>query len=171
MEVDHLYADLPCAYCHQLISGALQATMQTAINADAGYHHFHAGDSFDLAYGGPAANGYLSVNSSGSADLLRLVDYWTCPQCGGEPNWAEILLKQAGQQVTIVGIEAVELNRETLARVHFITDELSFFYERLVGVPLYINNEPLEPEPAQPVQHRPRIALRPDWQELLARKT
>jgi hypothetical protein len=170
MEVDHLYADLPCAYCHQLIAGDVQATMQTALNADAGYHHFHVGDAFTLAPGGPAANGYLLVNPPGSAEIIHLVNFWTCPQCGGEPNWAEISLAQAGGQVTIVGIAAVELNRETLASIHYISDELSFFYERLVGVPLYIKNEPLAAEPQDTLQRRPLIVLRPDWKELLANK-
>lgn len=53
-------------------------------------------------------------------DTIRILQSWSCPSCRFYPNWAEIVVRDG----RIESITAVPLDRETLARVHFIDEDV-----------------------------------------------
>jgi hypothetical protein len=151
MGFDFFAAELPCSTCGKIVSGAAMAHMQTRIQRDPQGAYLQVGAHIDIAPGGPSVNGYLTIRPPQHHSPIRLLEVWSCPFCGATPQWAEVILEDE----MIRSITAVPLNRETLDRVHYITDELTFYYDDITGVTLFLFNEEAPPGGA--------TILRSDW--------
>lgn len=73
--------------------------------------------------------GYLAIGRERPDDRTRLIDQWQCPMCKHE-NWARIAL-DAGR---VAAIDAVTLDRETLAGAQFITENCFILAGQLSGI-------------------------------------
>ena len=151
MGFDSFAAELPCPACKKVAPSSRPALMQTRIRTDPRGELLRVGDRIDFAPGGPADSGYLEARPAADRARLHLLEIWACPHCEATPNWAEVVL----QGDTVLCIDAVGLDRDTLARVDYVTGELLYYFDDIVGEPLYLLSEPSLP------QKRP--VLRTDW--------
>lgn len=151
MGFDSFAAELRCAACSKVASSSQPALMQTRIRTDPRGELLRVGDRIDFAPGGPAANGYLEARPAADRAQLQLLEIWTCEHCGATPNWAVVVL-QGG---AVLDIGAVGLDRGTLARVDYVTGEILYYFDDIVGEPLYLLSEQALPQK--------RRILRPDW--------
>jgi hypothetical protein len=62
-------------------------------------------------------SGYARVHAPGDGEPIRLLDVWTCPHCKTE-QWAMVEIADG----KIRGVEAVELDRETLESANYIAE-------------------------------------------------
>ena len=70
---------------------------------------------------------YLPVSPAAADGAVTLLETWQCPHCGAAELWAAVEL--LGRRIR--SIEAVELDRETLERAHFIDEGSSMLAARL----------------------------------------
>ena len=75
------------------------------------------------------AAGYLPIDGPRVDRKTRLLEQWECPTCGHE-NWSSVTIDQD----TIVTIESIILDRVTLARAQFITENCYLLAAQLSGI-------------------------------------
>lgn len=155
MAFDFFTAELACPTCGKLASGNAIAVMQTRIQRDPQGKYLKVGDQIDLAPGGPSQNGYLTVKKPQPDAPIHLLEVWSCPFCNTVPNWSEVILENE----QIKSITALSLNCEILERIHYITEELIYYYDDITGLRMYNFNE------EAPLGEGNTI--RPDWIERL----
>ena len=92
---------------------------------------FHAyasvGDRIAYELADASGWGYLVVQPA--AQPVHFGQMWECPYCHHYPNWAEVSI--AGDRIE--QIDAVRLNGATLARLHFLDEDVGAFIAEAVG--------------------------------------
>lgn len=151
MGFDSFAAELTCAACKHAATRSRPALMQTRLRTDPCGALLWVGDRIDFAPGGLVGNGYLEARPAAARAQVHLLEIWTCAGCGTTPNWAEVILRDG----VVSDIVAVGLDRDTLDRVDCVTGELVFYFDDLVGEPLYLLSEQALPQK--------RRILRTDW--------
>lgn len=155
MERDSFAAELCCPTCHVIASGDSIALMQTRIQSDPSGRLLRVGDQLSIAPGGPINNGYLAVHPVLDDRSIHLLEPWTCIHCSQEQNWAEVIIKDS----IIQSISSVCMNKITLDRINYISDELVFYFDKISNVSLCVFHEKAIPEQ--------RSRLRENWLEIL----
>lgn len=149
MSFDFFVGPLKCIRCETVSPEDTSTNMQTKIQASPKGAYLHVGDTLDIRKDGVEAGGYLVVNRPQDLSNISILELWECPSCDSPFNWAEIVVKDS----IIKSITAAPLDRDTLSRVNYISDELDYVFESLTGKSLYVDNE-----------------VRPDYVRLLSEK-
>lgn len=89
----------------------------------------------------------LKVKTAESDEALNILLSWKCSHCGLS-NFAKVVLRDGN----VYAIEAIELNPDTLATLHYIAGTVDDMLETIIGEPLYNESE-----------------VRPDWLAALCR--
>jgi hypothetical protein len=125
--LDFFVAELRCPRCGNVSAADGATNMQTKIRDEPELAFLGVGSAFECDPATIPDAGYYPVQPPG--DTIRIVDTWACPACDFYPNWAEIVVRDG----RIESITAVPLNRETLDRVHFITEDVYDIAADLAG--------------------------------------
>jgi hypothetical protein len=125
--LDAFVAELRCPRC-QRVSPATEATgMYTRIRSEPELAWLGVGSALEFDPATVPDAGYYPVQPPG--ETIRILQIWDCPNCKSYPNWAEIVVRDG----RIESITAVPLDRETLARVHFIDEDVYDIAADLAG--------------------------------------
>lgn len=130
---DYFVAALECSHCGAVNAADSSTNMQTHLRDDAGGIEIGVGfrlDPLEVRDQDIASSGYLPVNRDPADGRTRLLETWQCPTCGHK-NWGRVTL--AGTEVA--AIEAVTLDRATLAGAQFITDNCFTLASHVSGIP------------------------------------
>ena len=139
-------ASLLCPTCGNVAQDPSSIWMQTRLPKDEGSQLYQPGDAIEIVP--PEAAGYLPLKPWMPGEPLRVLEAWGCPNCGHEPNWAEVTIADG----LVQSIAPVTLDDAALDRAHYLTPEMNLYYEQITGEPLYVNGKP-----------------RPDFAEMLRR--
>jgi hypothetical protein len=115
---DLFVAELRCPRCGHVSAADDATNMQTKIRDDPERVWLGVGSALEIDPATVPDAGYYLVQPPG--DTIRILETWACPTCDFYPNWAEIVVRGG----RIERITAVPLDRETLDRVHFITEDV-----------------------------------------------
>lgn len=117
---DYFVAALRCPDCGHVSAPTAITNMQTHIRSDADGSEIAVGyvlDSVDLTTESILGSGYALITPPPHEGTMRLLNTWICPANQTE-QWAAIDIVD----YRIERIEAVTLNRATLASANFISD-------------------------------------------------
>jgi hypothetical protein len=113
---DTIVAQLRCPGCTTVVDATIQTHLRTV--ADGTWLQVGSEiDAYDLTDENIAASGYARVNAAEEGEPIRLLDVWSCPHCQTE-QWAMVEIADG----KIDGVEAVELDRETLESANYISE-------------------------------------------------
>lgn len=115
---DLFVAALRCPRCGHVSAADDSTEMQTKIRDDPERAWLGVGSALEIDPATVPDAGYYLVQPPG--DTIRIIETWACPTCDFYPNWAEIVV-HGGR---IESITTVPLDRETLDRVHFVTEDV-----------------------------------------------
>jgi hypothetical protein len=118
---DWFVAPLRCPVCGAVSPASSVTNMQTHLRDDADGSELAIGakfDPLDIRRDDILNSGYLLVSDPVPDVAIRLLETWKCPTSGHE-NWALITI--VGDKIS--EIEAVILDRATLERANFISDQ------------------------------------------------
>lgn len=130
---DYFVAPLRCPVCGRISPADSSTNMQTHLSDDASGRELTVGFEFDPMEVRPqdiVDSDYLPVSPPPADGTATLLETWQCPHCGAADLWAAVALLGG----RIESIEAVALDRETLARAHFIDEGCSMLAARLSGI-------------------------------------
>ena len=140
----YFVAELRCPQCNSLSpadpSTEMQQDLEIQDNRASMYLKQNA--PFEMVRPGPTRAGFLARQSPEPDGDARLLQYWICPECDTEPSWAEILMAPTPDAtaehrfMTIKHIRAVARNREALAAVDYVGEEILEDLERRIGCAL-----------------------------------
>jgi predicted RNA-binding Zn-ribbon protein involved in translation (DUF1610 family) len=114
---DYFVAELPCPTCGTVTPATIATGMQTKLRAEPELAAFGVGDRFEFDFADAADAGYLVLRQP--QDGVRIVQTWSCPECGAPREWAEIEVRDD----VITAIRRVELAPPTLARAQLVSDD------------------------------------------------
>jgi hypothetical protein len=119
MPFDVFIAPLRCPGCGAVVTeGEIQTRIRGGLADGSALTIGTRLDAVDLERQHLVGAGYALVNEPRAGRPIRLLDVWTCSQCGTE-HWAMIEIADG----TIRSIEPVELNRKVLDSANYISDE------------------------------------------------
>lgn len=144
MSYDVVTARLRCLRCGHVTPEG-ESVIQVRFQVRPSGQLLRPGDRLELR--DPAAGSYLTLREPGPDEPLRILDTWTCPACGAGFEWALITIRDLEW---LDAVESVPLTRATLARAHYVTDDLRLLYALYTGQEI-----------------APDGTLRPDWLEVL----
>lgn len=131
---DWFVAALHCPACGSVSPPTSATNMQTHLRDDADGAELAVGaelDPLDVRTEGILRSSYQLVAAPAPGEPIRLLEVWRCPTCERDDNWALITIDGA----RIVSIDAVALDRATLERAHFISDQCFLLAAQLSDVP------------------------------------
>jgi hypothetical protein len=114
---DSIIATLPCGAEPQV--GEIQTNIRGGAADGSTLPVGHVFDPGKLTRESLERNGYVQVNEPVPGAPIRLLDIWSCTDCGAE-RWAQWVIADR----ELRGVEPVELDRATLDGAHYI-DELN----------------------------------------------
>ena len=130
---DYFVAAMICPQCGAVSPADSSTDMQTRLRDDARGIEIGVGFQFDpleVRERDLESSGYLPVTLEHPVDQIQLLDTWTCPACH-HTNWARVTI----DGTKIVAIEAVTLDRATLAGAQFIAEGCYALAAQISGVP------------------------------------
>ena len=134
--VTYFKATLPCQHHHHVGTAWIDNSLG---NRGATYEVGDCpGDDITLA---DFEDTSFRVRAPRTGEPVHILLSWTCEMCG-LASFAEVVLADG----CVRSIEAVELNPDTLARLHYIASRIEDMLENIIGEPLYDER-----------------GLRPDW--------
>lgn len=148
---DYLVAALRCPVTGKVTPADYTTEMTTYLRTEPAMAELGVGDRLEIDPARVNAqdyDGYLLVNPVAPGAPVRLCQTWECPYCSVFIHWAEIRVEDG----TIAAIEAVPINRETLARVNLISVDI-------VSVVADLTGEPIETLPGTDLVGRLRALL------------
>jgi hypothetical protein len=116
--LDLFVAELRCPRCGHVSAADDSTNMTTKIRDERELAWLGVGSALEIDPATVPDRRYYLVQPPG--DTIRILQSWSCPSCDFYPNWAEIVVRGG----RIESITAVPLDRETLARVHFIDEDV-----------------------------------------------
>ncbi len=131
LNYDWFVAAMPCPVCGAVSARDEAIEMYTYARAHSDGADLGVGDAFAFPPGALAAgilDGYLTLCRPDDGEPVRLLNSWRCRTCGSL-NWAEIVVADD----RIATIDATPLDRNALARTHFIQNNAEFVAADLVG--------------------------------------
>lgn len=131
---DYFVAALTCNTCGEVSPPDSSTNMQTHLRFGADGRELATGFELVPAETRPehiAACGYLPVAPVTGDAAMTLLETWECPSCGESDRWAAITIRDR----VITEIRSVELDRESLERAHFISDQCFLRAAQLSGIP------------------------------------
>lgn len=130
---DWFVASLRCPVCGTVSPPTSATNMQTHLRDNADGSELAVGselEALDVRTPDILNSGYQLVEQPRPGEPSRLLESWRCPTCGHD-NWAVVTID--GTRIT--GIEAVTLDRATLQRAHFISEQCDILAAQLSGIP------------------------------------
>lgn len=115
---DWICARLTCPRCGEASEDPCAIDLQTRLARSPHQRHLRVGDGVALREN-PEEGGYLRVRGKILPARLRVIEAWSCPQCGASFLWARLHF-EAG---TLAAVDAVPLDEPTLAESDYITGE------------------------------------------------
>jgi hypothetical protein len=128
---DYFVAALRCPVCGQVSPADESTNMQTKIRDQPELAYLGVGHPLHIRPEQMQQSGYLTVRWPQPGEAVRILETWECPSCGTTFNWAEIVVADGA----IASITEAVLSRETLERIHFISDDAMYVAADLAGVP------------------------------------
>jgi hypothetical protein len=124
-------AELPCALCGQTNTAWLESALD-----DQG-KTYGIGDRYDdrISIADFAASGFM-VRRPADGEPIHAVMSWTCPNCNGS-NFGEVVLSEG----IVKSIVAVELDAQTLERIHHLDELTEEMLQKIAAEPLRINGK------------------------------
>jgi hypothetical protein len=126
---DNFIAQLKCSECGAVSPGDEKTLMQTHMRAEPKMEFLGVGSQLKIDRMTINECGYLTVRQPGLGESIHILQTWSCPNCKRWPQWAEIVITDD----VIESISSTPLNKETLARSHYIDDEAKDVAAALVG--------------------------------------
>jgi hypothetical protein len=128
MSFAYLLAPLQCPHCSTLNE---PAEIRTQIyGLDAG-QVLRIGDPLKVTAESLAST-HHAIRMPAPSEPVSILDEWMCSSCGLQ-NWAEVVVRDNVLEV----IAAVQLDRITLSRAHFIDDGIAETFEDATGESIY----------------------------------
>ena len=137
MVVEWFVAPMRCPICGQTAPPDSSTNMATKITRGGELSYIRVGDDTGVPDDMIESGGYLPVNPYTPGEPVSLVEMWECPSCGASENWGEVKLRGG----VVESIEAVVLDNALLDRIHFISGQIRWVYDKLTGLPLYVDGE------------------------------
>lgn len=128
MALSFFVAPLRCAHCGAEHPDTIETKMQNQLG-DKPWTEYRVGDAVPSTQS-DLEDAFLRTGAPGSGEV-RILQDWICPACGSR-QWAEVIIADGRVQ----DIHTVELTREVVQRVHYVSDEIAEIYSELVG-PLF----------------------------------
>lgn len=128
---DYFVGALECPVCQKVSKADFSTNMQTKIRDEPKMAELGVGSSLEITLEKAVLACYLPVQPMPLEGEVRLLDTWECPYCSSPFNWAEIVVSKG----LITSVLAVPLNRETLERVHFISDDCIYVLMAMINRP------------------------------------
>jgi hypothetical protein len=130
--LDYFVAPLRCPVCGNVSPADESTNMQTKIRDNPELAYLGVGHPLEIRPEEMAASGYLTIRPPDQSGEIRILQSWECPACGQAFNWAEIVVKDG----VIQSIEAVPLDRATLGRANYISDDSIYVAADLTDRPV-----------------------------------
>jgi hypothetical protein len=127
---DYLVAELSCERCGTVSPADSSTDMTTRLRDDPQLAYLGVGDELPVDTARALNSGYLLVHEPAPREPIVLLHQWTCPVCGYPYHWAEVVVSDG----VITNIRDVKLNRNALARAHFVVDDVREIAADLAGV-------------------------------------
>lgn len=127
---DYLVAELPCERCAAVSPPDSSTEMTTRLRDDPQLAYLGVDDELPVDTARALESGYLFAHEPTPDEPVVLLHQWTCPVCGYPYNWTAVTVSEG----VITDIRAVELNRDTLTRAHFVVDDVRDVAADLAGV-------------------------------------
>ena len=132
---DYLVAALRCPVTGKVTPADYTTEMTTYLRTEPAMAELGVGDPLEIdpaRVNAQGYDGYLLVNPVAPGATVRLCQTWQCPSCSVFLHWAEIRVEDG----TIAAIEAVPIDRETLARVNLISVDVVSIVADRTGEPI-----------------------------------
>jgi hypothetical protein len=136
---DYLVAALPCGSGGEVSPADSSTEMTTRLRDDPQLAYLGVGDGLPVDTPRALRSGYLLLHEPAPGEPVVLLHQWTCPACGYAYNWAEVVVTDG----VITAIQAVDLNRDAVARAHYVVDDVRDVAADLAGVrsPLALSDD------------------------------
>lgn len=124
---DYFAARLRCQHCSEVSENDASTHCETFLRPNPDGSELRVGDYVGAVEKTQRPDYYTSAVENHGGDF-HVLEGWECPCCQ-QVNWAEVTVRDG----YIVSIWSVELNRDTLERVHLVSSECVEVAARLTG--------------------------------------
>src|ERR1051325_31025 len=118
---DDACATLRCPRCGNRARGPCAIRLQTHLAREPAMAELHVGDPLQPTED-PEEAGYYRLSENPDPTRLRVIETWTCPNCGESFLWALLSVERN----ILTAVDPIELDEATLAGADYITGQLAY---------------------------------------------